>query len=87
MCVCVQVVQPDKFTLCLRLRTPLSHSWLHLSWHPTAARLCVGRPPTRGDVSEGFALAQQVIRAHEGRVHRDMCLGGEGGVGGVDGAL
>lgn len=55
-----QVVQPDKFTLALRLRTPLSHGWLHLSWHPTAARLCVGRPPARGDVSEGFTLAQQV---------------------------
>jgi hypothetical protein len=55
-----QVVQPDKFTLTLRLRTPLSQGWLHLSWHPTAARLCMGRPPARGDVSEGFALAQQV---------------------------
>lgn len=59
-CLLLQVVQPDKFTLALRLRTPLSHGWLHLSWHPTAARLCMGRPPARGDVSEGFALAQQV---------------------------
>jgi len=67
-CVCVtpppvcvfQVVQPDRYTLALRLRTPLAQGWLHLSWHPTAARLCVGRPPARGDVSEGFTLAQQV---------------------------
>lgn len=57
---CMQVVQPDKFTLALRLRTPLDHAWLHLSWHQAAGRLCIGRPPARGDVSEAFTLAQQV---------------------------
>jgi hypothetical protein len=56
----MQVVQPDKFTLALRLRTPLDHGWLHLSWHQAAARLCIGRAPARGDVSEAFTLAQQV---------------------------
>jgi hypothetical protein len=55
-----QVVQPDKFTLSLRLRTPLAQGWLHLSWHPTAARVAMGQPPMRGDVSEAFSFAAQV---------------------------
>lgn len=55
-----QVVQSDKFTLSLRLRTPLSQGWLHLSWHPTAARVCLGQPPHRGDVTEAFSFAEQV---------------------------
>lgn len=61
---CLQVVQPDKFTLSLRLRTPLSQGWLHLSWHPTAARVCMGQPPYRGDVTEAFSLAEQVGAQH-----------------------
>jgi hypothetical protein len=58
--IVLQVVQPDKFTLSLRLRTPLSQGWLHLSWHPTAARVAMGQPPMRGDVSEAFSFAAQV---------------------------
>eukprot|EP00775_Hariotina_reticulata_P013451 gene13451-13577_t len=53
-----EVIQPDKFTLSLRLRTPLSQGWLHLSWHPTAARVCMGQPPVRGDVAEAFSFAE-----------------------------
>jgi hypothetical protein len=58
--IVLQVVQPDKFTLSLRLRTPLAQGWLHLSWHPTAARVAMGQPPMRGDVSEAFSFAAQV---------------------------
>lgn len=55
-----QVVQPDRYTLSLRLRTPLSQGWLHLSWHPLAARVCMGAPPVRGAVSEAFSFVEQV---------------------------
>uniref|UniRef100_A0A383VBP0 NFACT RNA-binding domain-containing protein n=1 Tax=Tetradesmus obliquus TaxID=3088 RepID=A0A383VBP0_TETOB len=63
-----EVVQPDKFTLSLRLRTPLAQRWLHLSWHPTAARVAMGQPPYRGDVSEAFSFAAQASAQLKGLV-------------------
>ncbi|WIA33408.1 hypothetical protein OEZ86_006542 [Tetradesmus obliquus] len=63
-----EVVQPDKFTLSLRLRTPLAQGWLHLSWHPTAARVAMGQPPYRGDVSEAFSFAAQASAQLKGLV-------------------
>ncbi|GBF97380.1 hypothetical protein Rsub_11027 [Raphidocelis subcapitata] len=53
-----EVVQPDPYTLSLRLRTPLRQGWLHLSWHPTAARACVGPAPPRGAASEAFSFVE-----------------------------
>lgn len=61
------MVQPDPYTLSLRLRTPLSTSWLHLSWHPVAARVALGAPPPRGATSEAFTLVEQV------RGHKHVC--------------
>ncbi|KAI8474844.1 MAG: fibronectin-binding protein A N-terminus-domain-containing protein [Monoraphidium minutum] len=52
-----EVVQPDAYTLSLRLRTPQRQGWLHLSWHPAAARVCAGGPPPRGAASEAFSFA------------------------------
>jgi predicted ribosome quality control (RQC) complex YloA/Tae2 family protein len=63
-----QVVQPDPYTLSLRLRTPLRHGWLHLSWHPTAARACVGPPPPRGAASEAFSFAEAAAAQLRGLV-------------------
>eukprot|EP00879_Flechtneria_rotunda_P020093 GHRR01021133.1.p1 GENE.GHRR01021133.1~~GHRR01021133.1.p1 ORF type:complete len:570 (+),score=174.79 GHRR01021133.1:640-2349(+) len=63
-----EVVQPDRYTLCLRLRTPLTQRWLHLSWHPTAARVCLGQPPIRGDVAEAFSFAEQAYVQLKGLV-------------------
>ncbi|KAF6261230.1 fibronectin-binding protein A N-terminus-domain-containing protein [Scenedesmus sp. NREL 46B-D3] len=63
-----EVVQPDRYTLSLRLRTPLAQGWLHLSWHPTAARVAVGQPPMRGDVSEAFSFAAQATAQLKGLV-------------------
>ena len=54
-----EVAQPDAYTLSLRLRTPARQGWLHLSWHPTAARVCAGAPrPPRGGASEAFSFAR-----------------------------
>lgn len=63
-----QVAQPDKHTLALRLRTPLGQSWLHLSWHPVAARVCMGGPPVRGAASEAYSFAEQAGVALKGLV-------------------
>ncbi|YAI82514.1 MAG: Rqc2 family fibronectin-binding protein [cyanobacterium endosymbiont of Rhopalodia sterrenbergii] len=40
-----QVYQRDRHTISLALRTLEKHSWLTISWHPQAARLCIGDPP------------------------------------------
>jgi hypothetical protein len=63
-----KVVQPDAYTLSLRLRTPSAQGWLHLSWHPTAARLAVGGPPARGAASEAFSFADAAGQALKGLV-------------------
>lgn len=57
-CTARQVLQYDDRTVCLKLRTPASYEHLHLSWHQTAARLCLGRPPDRGATSEAFAFGE-----------------------------
>lgn len=63
-----QVVQPDKCTLSLRLRTLGSGAWLHLSWHHTAARISVGAAPQRGDVAEAFSFGEQLAANLRGLV-------------------
>eukprot|EP00798_Chlamydomonas_sp_ICE-L_P021695 gene21695-28718_t len=55
-----QVVMSDKTTLSIRLRTLAETGWLHLSWHPYAARVCMGAPPSRGSAAEAFTLGEQV---------------------------
>jgi hypothetical protein len=63
-----QVVQPDAYTLSLRLRTPARQGWLHLSWHPTGARVTAGGPPPRGAASEAFSFADAAGQALKGLV-------------------
>lgn len=53
-----QVYQRDRDTLCLALRTLKQRGWLTLSWHPQAARLCIGEPPPR--TPDTFTLSQQI---------------------------
>ncbi len=53
-----QVVQRDRFTLALGLRTINQRGWLTLSWHPQAARLCLGESPPR--TLDTFTLSQQL---------------------------
>lgn len=43
-----QVYQCDRYTIALGLRTLKQRGWLTISWHPNAARLCMGdAPPER----------------------------------------
>lgn len=53
-----QVVQRDRFTLCLALRTLKGRSWLTISWQPQAAHLAMGEPPPR--VPDTFTFSQQI---------------------------
>lgn len=53
-----QVYQRDRFTLCLALRTLDQRGWLTLSWHPQAARCCMGDAPPRQP--DTFTFSQQL---------------------------
>lgn len=54
-------MQYEDRSVCIRLRTAGGNEALHLSWHPAAARVCLGGPPSRGATSEAFAFG-----AHNG---------------------
>jgi predicted ribosome quality control (RQC) complex YloA/Tae2 family protein len=53
-----QVLQRDRHTIALCLRTLDQRGWLTLSWHPQGARLCMDEPPPRDPNT--FAFAQQL---------------------------
>jgi len=53
-----QVYQRDRYTLALGLRTLEQRGWLTLSWHPQAARICLGDAPPR--VPDTFTFSEQL---------------------------
>lgn len=53
-----QVYQRDRHTLALALRTLDKRDWLSISWHPQAARICIGDPPPR--TPDTFTLSDQL---------------------------
>jgi predicted ribosome quality control (RQC) complex YloA/Tae2 family protein len=53
-----QVYQRDRFTISLLLRTLKGKGWLDISWHPQAARMCIGDPPPR--VPDTFTFSDQL---------------------------
>jgi predicted ribosome quality control (RQC) complex YloA/Tae2 family protein len=53
-----QVYQIDRYTLSLALRTIEKRAWLTISWHPQAARICIGNPPPR--TPDTFAFSDRL---------------------------
>ena len=53
-----QVYQCDRHTIALALRTLNQRGWLTLSWHPQAARICIGDAPPR--TPDTFTFSQQL---------------------------
>lgn len=53
-----QVYQRDRYTIALSLRTLKKRGWLDLSWHPQAARVCMGDAPPR--TPDTFTFSQQL---------------------------
>lgn len=53
-----QVYQIDRHTLSLCLRSLHQKAWLTISWHPQAARICIGNPPPRG--KDTFTFSEQL---------------------------
>ncbi|MGD1858297.1 MAG: NFACT family protein [Leptolyngbyaceae cyanobacterium] len=61
---CEQVVQRDRNTICLGLRTFERRGWLTISWHPQAARIHIGAAPPKGP--ETFTFSQQLKHQFSG---------------------
>jgi predicted ribosome quality control (RQC) complex YloA/Tae2 family protein len=59
-----QVVQRDRTTLCMALRTLQQRGWLTISWHPQAARLHMGDSPPR--TPDTFTFSQQLKHQLQG---------------------
>ncbi|PSB60752.1 hypothetical protein C7B61_16975, partial [filamentous cyanobacterium CCP1] len=53
-----QVYQLDRHSIALSLRTLNQRGWLTVSWHPQAARLCMGDAPPR--TPDTFTFSQQL---------------------------
>ncbi len=53
-----QVYQRDRYTIALALRTLKRRGWLTVSWHPQAARICLGDPPPR--TPDTFTFSDQL---------------------------
>jgi predicted ribosome quality control (RQC) complex YloA/Tae2 family protein len=53
-----QVYQFDRHSIALSLRTLEQRGWLTVSWHPQAARLCMGDAPPR--TPDTFTFSQQL---------------------------
>lgn len=53
-----QVIQRDRYTICLALRTLKKRHWLTISWHPQAACICIGDPPPR--TPDTFTFSDQL---------------------------
>lgn len=53
-----QVYQSDRHTIAIALRTLKRRSWLAISWHPQAARMCITTPPPRSP--DTFTFSQQL---------------------------
>lgn len=53
-----QVYQSDRHTISLCLRTFKDKAWLTISWHPEAARICIGNPPPR--IRDTFTFSEQL---------------------------
>lgn len=53
-----QVYQRDRYTIALALRTLKRRGWLTISWHPQAARICIGDAPPR--TPDTFTFSDQL---------------------------
>jgi predicted ribosome quality control (RQC) complex YloA/Tae2 family protein len=54
-----QVYQRDRHTISIAIRTLKKRDWLDISWHPQAARICIGDPPPR--TPDTFTFSQQLL--------------------------
>lgn len=67
-----QIYQRDRYTLLLALRTVNQRGWFLLSWHPQAARLCMGNAPPR--VPDTFTFSDQLRHQLNGLALVDIDL-------------
>jgi predicted ribosome quality control (RQC) complex YloA/Tae2 family protein len=61
-----QVYQCDRYTITIALRTLKQRGWLTISWHPQAARICLGDAPPR--IPDTFTFSDQLRHQLNGYV-------------------
>ncbi len=59
-----QVYQRDRYTIYLSLRTIKKRGWLSISWHPEAARVCMGDSPPK--IRDTFTFSDQLRHQFKG---------------------
>lgn len=59
-----QVYQRDRFTIYLSLRTMKQRGWLSISWHPEAARICIGDALPK--IRDTFTFSDQLRHQFQG---------------------
>jgi predicted ribosome quality control (RQC) complex YloA/Tae2 family protein len=65
-----QVYQRDRHTISLALRTLKARQWLTLSWHPQAARVCMGGAPPK--TPDTFTFSDQLRHQLKGHALIDL---------------
>jgi predicted ribosome quality control (RQC) complex YloA/Tae2 family protein len=65
-----QVYQIDRHTISIALRTINKRAWLTISWHPQAARICIGNPPPR--TPDTFTFSDQLRHQLNGLALTDL---------------
>lgn len=56
-----KIVQPDRFTLLIAIRTLEESGWLRLCWNPACAHVSVGDPPGGApSIAEAFSFGEQL---------------------------
>ncbi|GMH36414.1 hypothetical protein BSKO_04282 [Bryopsis sp. KO-2023] len=69
-----EVVQWSHSCVALRLTIPDSQGWLHFSWDPLGARVCIGKAPERGKISEAFSFGERLHANLRGLILMDVDL-------------
>jgi len=67
-----QFYQTDRYSVLVALRTLKEKAWLTLSWHPQAARICLGDPPPREP--DTFTFSEQLRHQLNGLTLTDILI-------------
>jgi hypothetical protein len=52
------ILMAEETTLSVCVRSISQRGWLHISWHHTAARVCMGMDPERGEAAEAYPFGK-----------------------------
>jgi predicted ribosome quality control (RQC) complex YloA/Tae2 family protein len=69
-----RIVQADRFTLLIAIRTVEDSGWLRLCWNPDCAHVSVGDPPGGvPSIAEAFSFGEQLRYLLKGLAIIEVC--------------